>query len=290
MLRVGGSDALDFLQAIVTNDVMLLKYQPGLFSAMLSAQGKFLCDFFMMWYQDNVLIDMDADMLEDVVKKFKIYRLRSRVDLEDVSADWHAYALWGKHLAQAFVPNEALHMLDPRLNALGMRLYCPSKITYDPGPEAQHCNMADYHAHRLAHGVPDSRFDAGSRNFLLELGYDQLHAVSFTKGCYIGQEPTARMYHRDVLRKCLFQVEAADGESPLPASGTPVTVGDKEVGDMRSSAGAVGLAQLRIEAWHGASEQGSPIIAGSLAINARPPAYMRERVAQLLQPNTAENG
>ncbi len=292
-LQVSGSDAMTFLQGIVTNDVPLLDHKPGLFAAMLSAQGKFLYDFFMVAYQDGVLIDLEADVLDDVIKKFKLYRLRSRVDIHDVSSQWQAYALWGKHLTQAFIPTEALHMLDPRLNALGMRLYCPSKIAYDPGPEAQRCQMEDYHAHRLAHGVPDGSVDAGHRNFLLELGYDQLNGVSFTKGCYIGQEPTARMHHRNVLRKCLFQLHAVDEGHSLPVSGTPITVENKEIGDMRSSAGGAGLAQLRIEDWQHAQRDDLPILAGPVAVNAQPPAYMRTRIAELLQEtvsDTADNG
>lgn len=279
-LRLSGADTYDFLQGVITNDVNQLKEKPGLFAALLSPQGKILHDFFLVRHGDTLLMDMEADALDSLLKKLKLYRLRSRVDIIDVSQQWKLYMVWGKTLAQAILPQGSVPVLDPRMAGFAMRLYCPINTPLQPGPEGTEATLTDFDRYRLEHAIPDSSRDASDRNLLLELGYDALNGVSFTKGCYIGQEVTARMHHRNVLRKCLFMVKSKDG-SPLPPSGAPVTVDGREIGDMRSSQKDIGLAQVRIADWQTGQANGAAFYAGPVAIEVTAPDYMQEKLARL---------
>jgi folate-binding protein YgfZ len=119
---------------------------------------------------------------------------------------------------------------------------------------------ADYDLLRLSHGIPDgSRDIIIEKSFPLEVGFDELHAIDYDKGCYIGQELTARTHHRGTIRKRLFRV---DIDGPLPEPGTPVRHGETEVGVMRSGLDGIGLALLRIEQVEAAAKAGEALSAG----------------------------
>lgn len=277
-LRISGAEMQEFLQGIITNDMRLLADKPGIFAAMLTPQGKLLHDFFLIKQGDGLLLELPADALESITKKLKLYRLRSRVDMADVSQQWKLIVAWG-NIAQTMLPQGSISLLDPRLRGLGLRIYCPTSVPFIPGPEGREAAFETYDRHRLELAIPDGSRDASDRNVVLELGYDQLGGVSFTKGCFIGQEVTARMHHRHVLKKCLFSIRS-NGPA-LPAYGTPVLAGDKEIGDMRSSRGDIGLAQLRIEEWQAAQSAGMALQAGDVTITATLPDYMTAKLEKI---------
>ncbi len=263
------SDAL--LQGIITNDVALLQSQPILFSAMLSAQGKFAHDFFVLAKDDDRLIDIAASHAPAFLKKLKMYKLRSKVTIEET--DLAVYAAWGTP------PEGDGWIADPRLAELGWRRI------------GQHMTQSDidaYNAHRLSLAIPEGAIDATDRHFALELGYDQLHGVSFTKGCFVGQEPTARMHYRNVLRKGFFAVQAAD-DTPLPPLETPVMAGDQTLGEMRSSQGRTGIAFCRMEPVLKAQDAGTEITADGQPVTLRTPDYMREKWAKIMSDADGNN-
>jgi folate-binding protein YgfZ len=226
LIALSGDDVIPFLQGIITQDALLLAKKIPLYSALLSPQGKFLHDFLLIPQEGRILLDIDSARADDLLSKFKVYKLRSRVEMEKLP-DSSVIAVWG---------GDAGGIVDPRLLELGQRLY---------GVSAPECPVGDYEAHRIALCVPDGAVDmTPEKSLLLEFGFEALHGVSFSKGCYVGQETTARSKYRANIRKHLFAVHA---KSLLPAKGSPVTHTDKLAGELLSVHGSQGLALLNME-------------------------------------------
>ncbi len=265
VIRLTGPDADSLLQGIITNDIGLLQKQPVLFSAMLTAQGKFAHDFFIFKDGEDRLIDIDASHQEAFLKKLKLYKLRAKVAFEATALQ--VWAAWDA------APEGGNWHADPRLATMGWRRIAE---------ESMEEKRREYEAHRLSLGVPDGAQDANDRHFLLELGYDQLNGVSFTKGCFVGQEPTARMHYRKVLRKGIFQVS---GDAPLPEARAPIMAGEKTLGEMRSSQGNIGLAFCRMDPVQSAQTSGEPITAGEQLIHLNIPNYMQEKWTEISAAN-----
>jgi folate-binding protein YgfZ len=274
VIRLSGADCDALLQGIITNDITLLKHQPMIFSAMLSAQGKFAHDFFVVADGDDRLIDIDESHAQALMKKLKMYKLRSKVTIEET--DDTVQAAWGTP------PEGDGWLADPRHAALGWRQVLASSPQKRGSSE-------EYEQHRLSLAIPEGSIDATERMFALELGYDQLHGVSFTKGCFVGQEPTARMHYRSVLRKGFFAVRAADANTPLPASETPIMAGDQTLGEMRSSQGDIGLAFCRMEPVLKAQNLGTEITANGQPITLSTPDYMHEKWAKIMSDSDTPN-
>ncbi len=227
LIALSGDDVIPFLQGVITQDALLLGKNINLYAALLSPQGKFLHDFFLIPQDGRILLDISSAGADVILSKFKAYKLRSRVQMEILPVDYQVVAVWG---------GDAGGVIDPRLPALGQRLY---GITAPAFPEG------DYEAHRIAHCVPDGAVDmTPEKSLLLEFGFEDLHGVSFSKGCYVGQETTARSKYRANIRKHLFAVHA---ESLLPAKGSVIMVEEKVAGKMLSVSGCNGLALLNIE-------------------------------------------
>ncbi len=252
IISIKGADAADFLQSLVSNDVRKLEQQPIIFTALLSPQGKFLFDFFVTKQADGLLLDVNSSRAEELFKILSRYKLRAKIELELLSN-------WGVSVKFPAQASENAY-LDPRLVELGTRTIAP--IATLPTATA---SAKTYEKHRLNLGIPDGAQDAiPERSFLLELGYEQLNGVSFNKGCYVGQEVTARSKHRGELNKHIFQIFA---ETDLPPSGSEITNQERILGEMRSSNETIGLAILRKEA---AQEK---LWAGGVEITARMPKW-----------------
>jgi folate-binding protein YgfZ len=256
-LEVSGPDRVAFLQGLVSNDVSAIPPGQATWAAMLTPQGKWLADFFVLAVPDALLLDAERAQVPMLAQRLARFRLRSKVTLRDASAEWHVHAAWG-----AAAPGEGLVGRDPRLAEAGWRILAPAPLA---GPETAEA----YDRHRLALGLPDGSKDMESeKSVLLEAGFDELNGVSWTKGCYMGQELTARTRYRGLVKRRLVPV-AVDG--PLPPRGTPVTdASGAEVGEMRSGRDGIGLALLRIEALDRA-----PLHAAGAALTPRIPAWMR---------------
>jgi tRNA-modifying protein YgfZ len=260
LLKLSGEDTVSFLQGLVSNDVAKLKPGQAVYAALLSPQGKYLHDFFLIADGDAVLLDGEKHRLDDLLKRLQLYKLRSKVTIDRLPENIGVAALWGKGDA----PKDAF--ADPRLPQLGWRMIGDmGKIL-----GFERATPEDYDRHRLALGVPDgSRDMTPDRSLLLECGFEELHGVDFKKGCYVGQEVTARSKFRAQLRKFLYQVTSLAGE--LPEAGTEIKAGDTVVGEMRSHAGNTGLALVRTEELE--SSKGAAILAAGLPVTVALPAW-----------------
>lgn len=191
VLRLSGEDVHGFLQGLVTNDLDLLEDGKPLWAGLLTPQGKVLFDFILWADWQDVLIDCEAAQAEALVKRLTLYRLRRpiRIERDDILAVHWAFDGPGP--------------FDPRLQSLGRRWLAP------PGDPAE-----GWHAFRLAQGVTEGSAELGQDKILwLECNAAELNGVSFTKGCYVGQENTARMNYRAKVNRRLVAVRTdAPGE------------------------------------------------------------------------------
>jgi folate-binding protein YgfZ len=257
VLEILGEDRVAFLQGLISNDVTKARADQALWAALLTPQGKWLADFFVIATPEALLLDVEATQLAMLITRLSRFKLRAKVALRDASADWRVYAAWGEG-----APPKGLVVRDPRLPEAGWRVLSPVMLPTS-------ASAADYAAHRLALGLPDGSKDMeAEKSVLLEGGFDELNGISWTKGCYMGQELTARTRYRGLLKRRLVPV-AIDGAAP--ERGTPIfTMDGAEAGEMRSSQGAQGLALLRLE-W---LDKG-PLMAGAARLMPQPPSWMK---------------
>jgi tRNA-modifying protein YgfZ len=232
ILRLTGADTMTFLQGLVSNDVG--KLETGLvYAAMLTPQGKLIADFFLARDGEAVLLDVAEPLADMLEKRLNMYRLRADVTI----------AQSGLNLQRGTGPAPAGAWRDPRHEDMGWRAYTDA----DPGDDG-----TDWQAIRVAHCIPETGIELGPDTFILEAGFEALNGVDFRKGCYVGQEVTARMKHKTELRKGL-RVVAVTG---VAAPGTPITVGEKVVGTLFSQSGGQAIAYLRLDRAKGEMKAG----------------------------------
>lgn len=221
ILEITGPDALHFLQGLVTND--LHKLDQGLvYAAMLTPQGKYLADFLLSRQGDAIRLDVDASLAPMLLQRLTMYKLRSDVHIAET--DLKVWRGTGP------APEGAL--TDPRHPDLGWRLY---------GDEAGD-DGSDFERIRVTHCIPETGIELTPDTFILEAGFERLHGVDFRKGCYVGQEVTARMKHKTELRKGLTLV-AVHGEASI---GSDITTPEgKAAGTLYTQSGGRGIAYLR---------------------------------------------
>jgi len=283
LIALSGEESRKFLQGLVSNDAEKVTAESAIYAALLTAQGKFLHDFFILEAGGGLLLDCERERLADLLRRLTLYRLRAKVQLRDATDEAGVFALFGEGAAASLglppSPGAAAGLgggvafVDPRNQALGVR------IVAAPGPAlqalqatgAREVSAEAWQRHRLALGVPDGSRDLQvEKSFLLEHNFEELNGVDFRKGCYVGQELTARTKYRGLIKKRLFQVEA---DGPLPAPGTPVMRGDHEAGTVYSSLDGRGLALLRLVDVAAAAASGEPLVAGGQPIRPIRPAY-----------------
>ena len=253
VLALGGEDRFSFLQGLVSNDVTHADGSRGVYAALLTPQGKFLADFFIVGDGEHLLLDCPAADAESLLKKLNMYKLRAKVTLENLSEALHVYAFFGADALSALDLGQGQRALDggiiayadPRLADAGARAFVPvdTDLKTVGGDEA---DEEDYQRHRIALGLPEAPTDLiVDKSILLESGFDELHGVDWKKGCYMGQELTARTKYRGLIKKRLVLVSFDGG--PI-APGTAITLDGKNVGEVRSVSNAGGIAMLRLEA------------------------------------------
>ncbi len=224
ILRLTGADTRDFLQGLITNDIG--GTQSGLvYAAMLTPQGKYLADFFLKADGDAILLDVDAELADMLAQRLSMYKLRADVQIERTDLHLH------RGLDEAPKDGAA----DPRDLALGWRAYRET-------PQAD--DTIDWPALYVTQMIPNSGTELTTDSFILEMGFERIHGVDFRKGCYVGQEVTARMKHKTELRKGLARVSIT-GDAP---AGTPITTADgKTAGTLLTRSGDEALAYLRFD-------------------------------------------
>jgi folate-binding protein YgfZ len=260
LLHIGGADAAEFLQGMISNDIHLVTPENSVYAALLTPQGKFLFDFFVLRDRagSGYLLECERDRLPDLQRKLTMHKMRSDVTLDDASERTTVALCFGdKTLPLVGDGDQAagattrygdgILFVDPRLADLGLRIVLPREGARKVMEEAGfvEVSQADWQVHRLALGVPEGGGDVLiEKSFPLECNFDELGAISYTKGCYVGQEMTARTHHRATLRKRLLPVRVTGG---MPANGTPIMKDDREVGEMRSGSDGHGIALIRLE-------------------------------------------
>ncbi len=237
ILRLSGPETEGFLQGLITNDTARLN--DGLvYAALLTPQGKFITDFFLLrdgeGSEADVLLDVAEAQADDLVKRLTLYKLRAKVTISPSDL----------HLQRGTGPAPEGALSDPRHPDLGWRAYTRA-------PEAD--DGTDWDAIRVAHCIPKTGVELTPDSYILEAGFESLHGVDFRKGCYVGQEVTARMKHKTELRKGLHRVRV-EGSAPV---GAEILSAGKPVGTLFTQSGGHGIAYLRFERATGEMEAGT---------------------------------
>ena len=263
VVAVSGSDALPFLQGILTCNVETLPEGEARLGALLTPQGKIQFDFLVSRSDDGFRLDVAAERVADLVKRLGLYRLRAKVTVAadptlGVAAAWDG----------AETAAETVRVRDGRLPALGERLY------FAEGAFSADATEDAYHAHRICLGVPEGGRDfAFGDAFPHEALMDQLGGVDFKKGCYVGQEVVSRMQHRGTARTRILPIVYRDGPAPEP--GTEVIAGARSLGVTGSAAGDRGLATIRLDRLGDALAIGEPVRAGGTIAAVAKPEFAR---------------
>ena len=249
VIAVSGPETKTFLQGLMTSDAAKLAPNTPLYAALLTPQGKVLFDFLLSEKDGTVFLDCAAALATTLLKRLTMYRLRAKVELaprDDLAVLW----------------NEDGGLPDPRLPELGKRGI--------GGANASDASAA-YLSHRLGLGVPEGADFGSDKMFALDAGLEELHGVSFDKGCYVGQELTARMKHRGTARKRLLPVSTLDG-SELPPSGSEVRAGSSAIGEITTTYQSRGFALIRLDRWEEAAA--APVRVGETDIRIAKPAWL----------------
>lgn len=266
VIEIGGADAEQFLQGLITNDIEQTRDGRAIHAALLTPQGKILFDFLVVAHGTGFLLDCRREIAADLSKRLTFYRLRAAVEISDRSDAMSVHAIWdGEPAATA----EGVIFADPRLPALGHRLIA---LSAQDALKAW-CNEAPadvYHAHRIALGVSEGGLDYPlGDTFPHEADYDQLGGIDFAKGCFVGQEVVSRMEHRGTARKRIVPVE---GETAL-TSGAEITANGSTIGSVGSVAGDKALAMIRLDRAEKALGAGNTLQADGVAITLVQPAW-----------------
>jgi len=278
---VTGADARKLLQGVITNDMDLIDTQSALYAGLLTPQGKILFDFFIVKAPDFIVKAPDGFCLEtsranaaDLAERLKMYKLRAAVDIADVSTDYTVAAIWGGAYAPRAKDPAPLWFADPRLPDMGYRELATLRSDWALGGEASDsATQEEYHAHRIGLGVPEGGKDFGFGDaFPHEALFDQLHGVSFEKGCYVGQEVVSRMQNRGTSRRRIVPV-TTDGALPDP--GSAIKAGGVEIGTLGSTAGSRGLAMLRLDRAAEFAAKGEPLRAADVELRIELPPWAR---------------
>lgn len=222
VLRLSGENVRDFLQNLVTNNVARVD-DGAVYSALLTPQGKYLADFLLVAEGDDILLDVATPLAPALLQRLTMYRLRAKITIAETDLQ----------VRRGTGPAPDGAVADPRHPALGWRLYG------DQGGD----DGTDWDALRVAHCIPETGVELTPDTFILEAGFERLHGVDFRKGCYVGQEVTARMKHKTELRKGLVTV-AVSGHAPV---GTDILHEGKAAGTLFTQAGNRAIAYLRFD-------------------------------------------
>jgi tRNA-modifying protein YgfZ len=254
-VQVAGPDAATLLNGLLTNDVSRAMPNTAVFAAMLTPQGKYLFDMFVLQIEADTFL-LDVSRPSEFAKRLAMYKLRSKVTIDDRSSELSV-------VAGLDAPRGGLSFPDPRLAELGWRTFAASVGEGDSREEL---------AFRHALGVPDPSVDLlVEKDFIMEGLFDELGGLDHHKGCYVGQEMTSRMKRRTSVKNKLCRVRY---EGAPPAFETPILADNWEVGRMRSGSDGVGIAMTRFDRARKAIADGHPMLADGVAITLDPPDWL----------------
>lgn len=264
VIGLEGADARIFLQGLITNDIGDCVPGRAIYAALLTPQGKILFDFLVTAVDSGLWLDCASASASELAKRLGFYRLRAKVAIA-AKAELAVAAVWNGSTITAAANGTVFP--DPRLAELGDRIIAPRHQVEAATVAIPH---DDYESFRLQMGVPDSADLPADQVFALDAGLEELHGVSFTKGCYIGQEVTSRMKHRATARRRFYIAEA--GAMPLP--GTSIEAQGRELGRISSARGGRGLALIRIDRLAEAERNNIPLLASGESITLHRPDWL----------------
>lgn len=282
LVLIGGADRTEFLQGLISNDIRRATADHAIWAALLTPQGKYLHDFFVVDIAGQYVIDCEAERLMDLGGRLSKYKLRSQIDL-GIGEEYAVAVLPGAAALEVVgLPAEpgaarpldgGVLYVDPRHSEAGARAILPkakAKATLE-GLGFEAGTPDDYDRVRLPLGLPDGSRDlVVEKSILLESNFDELNGVDWEKGCYMGQELTARTKYRGLIKKRMMPV---DIEGPLPEAGTEILLGDKNAGEMRSGFDGRGIALLRLEQAEKALNGEGRLVAGEATLTPRKPDW-----------------
>lgn len=220
IISISGIDRKEFLQGLITNDINKVSENQAIYTFHLNPQGRFLYDFFIIENGEKLLLDVLKEKEDDILKKFSFYKLRSKVEIAK-EPDLVVAAASDK----TNFTNEKVVFLDPRTEKMGYRSFCTFQ-------ESVGDNQSEYNLKRINLLLPDASDLTADKSFPLEFGFENFNAIDYKKGCYIGQETTARMHYKSVIRKKIFLISWQ--EKPI-TKGEKIISDEKEIGEILSS-------------------------------------------------------
>ena len=229
LVEVSGEDRITFLHGLVSQSVEDLAPGSARYGALLAPQGRLLFDLFLIGRPDAIWLDVAADRRDALVTRLKIYKLRARVDIQPLDAG--VWTCWPDAPGPGWIA-------DPRREGLAWRAWGPDR------PPAETAGPEDWRRRRLEFGVGDAEDFDFDRDYPVELNFDQLGGIDFSKGCFVGQETTSRMKRRGQVKTRLVPIRFA---GPPPARGSEVLKGELRAGEIRSGVEGLALALLRLD-------------------------------------------
>jgi tRNA-modifying protein YgfZ len=262
IIEVRGADATSFLQRLITNSVLNIPKGEGRYAGLLTPQGKLLFDFFVVPLPEGpgagYLIDCAGEQTAELVKRLNLHKMRAQIAIEDKSKKFAVAAIFRGEAAAGI---EGVFYRDTRGPSMGLRVIAPR----DALAKLDRGEPSRYEAHRIAQGVPKGGVDFVHGNaFVHDVNLDLMNGVDFKKGCYVGQEVVARVHYRNSARKRIVKVHFY---GPAPEQGTQIAAGETIIGQVGSTAGADGLAMVRVDRLEDARAAGVTLKSGDVAVD-----------------------
>ena len=243
-INIAGDDRQDFLQGLISNDINACNRNNPIYSCILSPQGKFLADFFVIELDGSYLIEIHNRFFDNILQKLQLYKLKSKVIISENNSYLSCVLFINKKIA---VPNHLISFQDPRNNNIGIRYILNTdnssslkKLGFTP------VDINYYKEILMKNLIPYSPDDLiVNKSLLLENNFQNINAISWDKGCYVGQEITARMKYRALLKKKIYTLEIISGSIQV---GEKITINDISIGEIISITNKFAIAMLKIDA------------------------------------------
>lgn len=274
VVTLQGPDTITLLERLVTNDTTDWAAGDTRYGALLTPQGKVIADYLALRTEDGVQLDVSRDHAADLAKRLKLFRLRSQVEIE-VREDLFVFA--GLQPCEAPTPNvpDAVSAYrDPRYPDGRLRVVAAREDLFEPAK-----SLADYHADRIAHSVPEQGSDFGAAEvFPAEINMDVLNGVALNKGCFVGQEVVSRMHRRGKIRKRTLLLRTHENETLAPGAEIMAPL---PIGSVTSAAANMALAIVRVDRLIAAEQAGEPTKTGETPVTLEKPGWLVEELASM---------
>ena len=236
--KISGKDSDTFIQNLITNDIEKCNNGSIIYSCLLTPQGKFLADFFIFNIDGGYCFETNKKFYKNLLNRLNIYKLRSELLIEEIN-DLFSYSIFNT----SYDADHIILSNDPRNINLGKKLILNNKISKEPNA-IREISETEYHEILIANTTPYSPFDIiENKSLLLENNFDNINAIDWNKGCYVGQEITARMKYRGLLKKKLYSLKLVNGNVSI---GDELIIDSKKIGTIVSIANSNIFAVLNI--------------------------------------------